>query len=97
MSSIDISRISGNASEKIKRYLSHPPSFFDIYAKGQLKHSFGHTIMERMDVQEISILNMAEEPSRKEGRVVCKVIVDEDMLNGDANLHGGCSCFLVDM
>ncbi|THV03372.1 hypothetical protein K435DRAFT_775049 [Dendrothele bispora CBS 962.96] len=97
MPDLDISRISGNAPDEIKQALGDPTSFFNIYADGRLKQSFGYTIMERLEVVEIDIVSKAEEPSRKEGRVVCQVVIDEDMLNGGGNLHGGCSAFLVDV
>lgn len=44
----------------------------------------------------MSIVKKAEEPTKEEGRVVCSLVVTEDMLNGSGTMHGGCAAFLID-
>ncbi|KAJ7147389.1 HotDog domain-containing protein [Mycena filopes] len=58
---------------------------------------FGDSILAELLVTHASVQNKPEEPLKKEGRVVCEIIVAHDMLNGRANLHGACSAFLIDM
>jgi acyl-coenzyme A thioesterase 13 len=76
----DISHISGNASDDIKRILSNPGRF---YRRLQLLENtppmFGDSIQTHMVVTEISINNKAEEPKKVEGRVVLELDVAEGM------------------
>ncbi|KAF8632816.1 hypothetical protein AX15_001676 [Amanita polypyramis BW_CC] len=89
--------IAGNASDDVKRHLSDPARVF--LGKGSHANDklFGAGIIKRMVVREISILDKAEEPRKKEGRVVIEVVNHEDMLNGIGNTHGGCVAFLIDI
>ncbi|KAF8644452.1 hypothetical protein AX16_008451 [Volvariella volvacea WC 439] len=57
---------------------------------------FGDSIVKRLMTTEVSINQKAEEPKKLEGRVVCEITVDEDMINGAGNVHGGCLAFLID-
>ncbi|KAF8334854.1 HotDog domain-containing protein [Amanita rubescens] len=92
----DISNIAGNASEELKRFLSSPASIF--LGKGPGGDGFfGAPIIKRMTVKEVSVVNKSEEPSKKEGRVVCELVTEEDMLNRAGSMHGGCSAFLIDI
>ncbi|KAF8802082.1 hypothetical protein BYT27DRAFT_7112891 [Phlegmacium glaucopus] len=94
----DISQIAGNASDDIKRTIGNPADFFQNHFPGDTRSSlFGESIQKRMKVVEISLNTKAEEEKKLEGRVVVELDVAEDMLNGAANIHGGCSAFLVDM
>ncbi|KAF8638094.1 hypothetical protein AX17_002455 [Amanita inopinata Kibby_2008] len=95
----DVSCISGNAPDDVKRFLSNPSFIFLGNIPGQLVGDklFGASIINRMTVTEVTITEKAEEPSKKEGRVVCELVVEEDMLNGGGFIHGGCSALLVDI
>ncbi|RDB19982.1 Acyl-coenzyme A thioesterase 13 [Hypsizygus marmoreus] len=94
-----VARIAGNASEDVKRALAHPGAFFVNRAmlEGVKGPIFGETITNRMVVTEVSVEQKKEEPSRLEGKVVCELTVEEDMINGGGNIHGGCSAFLIDI
>ncbi|KAJ7621291.1 HotDog domain-containing protein [Roridomyces roridus] len=88
-----MSAISGNASDEVKTVLSDIPKFFGA----RVPNRFGDSIVQRMKVTHASLEPKADEPRKKEGKVVCEVEVREDMLNGGGNVHGGCSAFLVDL
>uniref|UniRef100_A0A8H7XW49 Uncharacterized protein n=1 Tax=Psilocybe cubensis TaxID=181762 RepID=A0A8H7XW49_PSICU len=94
---LDISRISGNASEEIKRTLGNIPAIFATYIKCGRYTGFGKAIKERMMVTELSIIPKAEEPLKLEGRAVIEIDVMEDMVNAEDNIHGGCLAFLIDV
>ncbi|KAF9266158.1 hypothetical protein L218DRAFT_956537 [Marasmius fiardii PR-910] len=94
--SLDISGITGNASDKAKAHIADIVSFFGV-RQPDLDHTFADSISPRIRVTEVSFSNSAEEPSKKEGRVVCRIKVESDMVNGRKHLHGGCSAFLIDI
>ncbi|KAF7373388.1 Acyl-coenzyme A thioesterase 13 [Mycena sanguinolenta] len=58
---------------------------------------FGDSIGERLLVTQASVQSKSEEPTKKEGRLVCEIVVTHDMLNYLGNVHGGCSAFLIDI
>jgi len=95
--------IGGNASDDVKRFVGNMSAL--LHRRGQFadgnalprKKMFGEDIVDRMVVKEVSVIQKAEEPLKTEGRVVCEITVDEDMLNGGGNIHGGCSAFLIDV
>ncbi|KAF9463089.1 hypothetical protein BDZ94DRAFT_1260034 [Collybia nuda] len=93
----DITQIAGNASDDIKRLLGKPCAYFTNLPPGPHGLIFGQSIVERLVVTEISVHRKAEEPKKLEGRLVCELVVDEDMVNGLGNIHGGCSAFLIDV
>ncbi|GLB34270.1 putative thioesterase superfamily protein [Lyophyllum shimeji] len=96
---IDVTRIAGNAPDHVKSFLADT-SFFYEYAHtldGVTGPIFGESIMKRIVVTEVSVEKKAEEPRKLEGRVVCEVTVEDDMINGGGNIHGGCSAFLIDV
>ncbi|KAJ7817864.1 HotDog domain-containing protein [Mycena olivaceomarginata] len=62
-----------------------------------VKSGFGDSIVEQLLVTHASVQNNSEDPTKKEGRVVCELVVTEEMLNGGGNIHGGCSALLIDM
>ncbi|KAF5371176.1 hypothetical protein D9758_004271 [Tetrapyrgos nigripes] len=97
ISSTDISRIAGNASHTIKQLFADPVEYFNVYAKGLLNHGFAETVVARIVMTEVSILDDPEEKERKRARVVCRMVVEEDMVNGIRSIHGGCSALLVDL
>ncbi|KAF7368631.1 4HBT domain-containing protein [Mycena venus] len=84
--------ISGNLNPETLKYFSDIPHFFGVNRKG-----FGDSIIRRLVVTHASVDQKAEEPLKQEGRIVCELIVTEDMLNGGGNVHGGCSAFLIDV
>lgn len=84
--------VGGNASQDTKAYITRMLSTLSTSRK-----SFAVDIGGRLVVTDISILKKSEEPSKLEGRVVCEITVDEDMINFGGNLHGGCSAYLVDV
>ncbi|KAJ7073259.1 HotDog domain-containing protein [Mycena belliarum] len=88
-------QISGNVNDKMKALLSDLTRVFG--KRSSDKPAFGDSILARMVVTHASVENKAEEPRKKEGKVICELIVTEDMLNGGGNVHGGCSAFLIDI
>ncbi|KAJ7777597.1 HotDog domain-containing protein [Mycena maculata] len=88
--------VTGNADEKVKEMLSDPTTVFGLRGPNH-KPTFGNSILERIIVTHASVDSKAEEPLKKEGRVICELIVTEDMLNGGGNVHGGCSALLIDV
>ncbi|KAJ8087159.1 hypothetical protein PM082_005987 [Marasmius tenuissimus] len=90
-----IAQVSGNASDHTKAYIAGILSYFS--STSERRRSFADYILPRMTINEISILSNLEEPTRKEARVVCTLMVESDMINGMGNLHGGCSAYLVDI
>ena len=73
--SVDISHVAGNAPEEVKRTLVAVNTLFkQIQTKGPI---FGEEIQKRMVVTEISIVPKAEEPKKKEGKVVVEMDVAE--------------------
>ena len=78
----DISHISGNASDDIKRILGNPGRFYRHSQPENTPPMFGDSILTRMVVTEISINNKAEEPRKVEGRVVLELDVAEGMYGG---------------
>jgi len=92
---MDVSHISGNASDEVKKAFSSPASFLTRpEASGQI---FGASIVKKMVVTEISVDKKAEEPRKLECRFVLELTVGSDMVNGAGNIHGGCSAFLIDI
>ncbi|ESK94096.1 hypothetical protein Moror_12841 [Moniliophthora roreri MCA 2997] len=92
----NVSHIAGNASDKVKAFVADLSIYYRVNHP-ELKATFCDYIIPRIKVTEVSVLNNAEEPLKAEGRVVCSLTVEEDMVNASKNLHGGCSSFLVDM
>ncbi|KAJ7496791.1 hypothetical protein FB451DRAFT_1335185 [Mycena latifolia] len=81
-------RFTGNVSDEMKEVLS---DLVRVYGKRPSDEpSFGDSIVAGMVVTHASVQNKADEPRKKEGRVVCELIVTED---GGGN---GCSAFLID-
>ncbi|KAG6844358.1 hypothetical protein H0H87_007539 [Tephrocybe sp. NHM501043] len=93
----DISQVAGNAPNDVKAAVADTSMFFARRIDGVTGPIFGEAITKRMIVTEVSIDKKAEEPLKTEGRVVCELTVEEDMVNGGGNIHGGCSAFLVDI
>ncbi|KAF9236192.1 HotDog domain-containing protein, partial [Melanogaster broomeanus] len=58
---------------------------------------FGTRSAQPLELVEISILPMANEPQRQEARVVLELTVSEDMLNGGGKMHGACIVLLADI
>ncbi|TFK69434.1 Thioesterase/thiol ester dehydrase-isomerase, partial [Pluteus cervinus] len=86
------SEISGNAPEEVKELLASA----NYVPQANQPPTFADSIIKRTKTVEVSVVNKAEEPTRKEGRVVCEVLVEEDMTNGYGSVHGGCLALLID-
>lgn len=93
---VDASLIGGNVSTELKE------AFFDVFCE-QIKKvnakgykGFEPEIASRIVWKEMSVLPKAEEPEKLEARVVFEIIVEEDMINPNGPLHGGCSALLID-
>jgi len=96
----DISQITGNASDDIKRTIGNPRGFFKSLRVKDPRSSdllFGGSVLKRMKIVEITLNRKAEEEKKMEAKVVVELDVTEDMLNGGGYIHGGCSAFLVDV
>ncbi|KIY68396.1 hypothetical protein CYLTODRAFT_374362 [Cylindrobasidium torrendii FP15055 ss-10] len=91
--------IAGNAPAHIKELFAHPLlmlGMMDIDAGSASARGFGKDVMPLLSITEASMSESAEAPSKKDARVICKLVVTDDMLNGAQTLHGGCSAYLVD-
>ena len=73
--------IAGNAPEDVKRTLRDPARIFlgrqGLNDNNFKLNLFGASIIKRMVVKEISIVDKSEEPRKKEGRVVLEVVNKE--------------------
>ncbi|KAJ3861406.1 HotDog domain-containing protein [Lentinula novae-zelandiae] len=87
------SAVVGNGSEEIKAHLKNIPKLF---LNGR-PNSFAASILRRLTLAEVTIKSNVTEPQRKESLVVYTITVEEDMVNGGGNIHGGCSAFLIDV
>ncbi|KJA29568.1 hypothetical protein HYPSUDRAFT_126084 [Hypholoma sublateritium FD-334 SS-4] len=95
---LDVSHVSGNAPDHIKRVLSNTTAFFANRQPDKIKGKiFAEDMQKRFKVTEVSILRKVEEPNKLEGRVVVELEVMKDMLNIRHGIHGGCSAALIDM
>ncbi|KAF7364601.1 Acyl-coenzyme A thioesterase 13 [Mycena venus] len=86
-------KITGNADESFKQSMLDFPSFLDRTGRSR----FGDSIIQVLVVTHASVEKNADEPLKTEGKVICELVVTEDMLNGEGNVHGGCSAYLIDM
>ena len=77
MTAQDISKITGNASEDVKQFLSDPVALFFGRRSTTADGAFGASVMNRLTVKEVSVVDKSEEPRKKEGRVVCEVVAKE--------------------
>ncbi|KAF7968014.1 hypothetical protein HWV62_32181 [Athelia sp. TMB] len=73
----DSSLIAGNASQEVKDFLCHV--FLEVMTNGTDGSGFALSTGRRLKVREISYVSKAEEPSRKEGRVVFEITVDQGL------------------
>ncbi|GAW07385.1 hypothetical protein LENED_009373 [Lentinula edodes] len=89
--------ISGNASDDRKTFLVDPQLSFNTLVEGNFTTTFAQSIVEKIYISEVSLVQNVIEPLRQESRVVYTMQVAEDMINGMGNLHGGCSALLVDL
>ncbi|KAF8209971.1 hypothetical protein K438DRAFT_1753579 [Mycena galopus ATCC 62051] len=86
-------KITGNADESFKQSILNLPNFND----GTDRSPFGDSIIQGLVVAYASVEKRADEPLKTEGKILCELMVTEDMLNGRGNFHGGCSAYLIDM
>ncbi|KJA29567.1 hypothetical protein HYPSUDRAFT_60425 [Hypholoma sublateritium FD-334 SS-4] len=91
----DVSHISGNVPPHIKRALSNPKAFYESRLERKIEGPvFFEGIQERLLVKEISVRPKSADAANFEGRVVVELDVEEDMVNTNGQLHGGCSATL---
>ena len=76
MTAQDPSKITGNASEDVKRFIGDPVVIF-LGKKIGRDGAFGASIIKRLTVKEVSVIDKSEEPHKKEGRVVCETVAKE--------------------
>ena len=81
---LKLAEITGNASDEIKKKLD-PVKVFSGIRVG--KPVFGDKITECLQVTEVSVVPMKEEPSRSEGRVVCHLVVTEGIVTVMSVMH----------
>ncbi|KAG2073637.1 hypothetical protein BDR04DRAFT_1094594 [Suillus decipiens] len=100
-SDIDASQVEGNASPDIKHSLLAALQYMQLSHVSQSTSkslgSFEAEFASRLQLTEVSILSKTEEPEKLEGRVVLQATVDEGMLNGAENMHGGCTATMIDI
>jgi len=85
--------IKGNVDIDVKKHVAGVLSLFmDRGDRG-----FADTIGARIRVKEISINQHPNSAKRKQGVVICELEVEQDMINGAGNMHGGCSAYLIDI
>ncbi|KAJ7768734.1 HotDog domain-containing protein [Mycena olivaceomarginata] len=91
-------QISGSIDPTTLKVFSDIPKYFGMNRRAkQGRPGFGDDIIRRLVVTHASVEKKVEEPLKQEGRVVCELIVTEDMLNGGGNVHGGCAALLIDV
>ncbi|KAF8510463.1 HotDog domain-containing protein [Hysterangium stoloniferum] len=89
----DPSSIQGNVPDELKLFVD---SLLGRFMVDSLR-GFADDIGRRIKITEITVKPMENAPKKREGVVVCEIEVDEGMVNGGGNLHGGCSAYLIDM
>ena len=70
----DFSKIAGNASDNIKRFIGRHSNYVREDIKSPI---FGESIQKRMEVVEISLNKKAEEERKLEARVVIELDVTQ--------------------
>ncbi|KAJ7938174.1 HotDog domain-containing protein [Mycena leptocephala] len=88
-------QVSGNVDPQTLELFSNLPILFGL--NNNKKPGFADSIIQRLVITHVSVEKKAEEPLKQEGKVVCELIVTDDMLNGGGNVHGGCSALIIDM
>ena len=73
---MDVSHISGNASDEIKQLFSSPGFLMPTEASGPI---FGDSIVKKMVITEISIDKKVDEPRKLECRFVFELTVENGM------------------
>ncbi|KAL5525412.1 hypothetical protein ACEPAF_9282 [Sanghuangporus sanghuang] len=84
--------IAGNAPASAKQQMVSALCVFMHGGSG-----FADAIGGRLVITEAEVARKREEPERTEARVVCEIDVEQDMVNGGGNMHGGCSAYLIDV
>ncbi|EJD05257.1 uncharacterized protein FOMMEDRAFT_105485 [Fomitiporia mediterranea MF3/22] len=84
--------IAGNASDHVKQALAIGLNVFMGGGRG-----FADAIGGRLRIVSADVFRKADEPEKLEGKVVCEIDVEQDMVNGGGNVHGGCSAYLIDL
>ncbi|KAI0265062.1 HotDog domain-containing protein [Gloeopeniophorella convolvens] len=84
--------IKGNLSPELKQKLES--LMHEAMARPT---EFGGNISKRVVLTEASIVPKVEEESRTEARIVCEMVVEQDMANPGGVLHGACAALLIDV
>ncbi|KAJ6542638.1 HotDog domain-containing protein [Mycena capillaripes] len=91
-------RIAEDIDEDIKKALSDLSHLYESRPNATArKPEFGDSIFEQLLVTHALVQSKPDEPLKQEAKLVCEIVVTEDMLNGGGNMHGGCSAFLIDL
>lgn len=75
---VDTSTIPGNASSEVKDVVSR------VVESLRDSAGFSNVIYGRLELEEISMVPKAEEPKRKDARVVCGLTVDSGIKTSGA-------------
>jgi acyl-coenzyme A thioesterase 13 len=94
---LDVAHIKGNVSDDTKRLVAQPMQTFMATDPSGNVIGFAPTVVERLEIIEVSVHPKRDEPRKKEAYVVIELDALEDTLNGGANVHGGCHAFLIDV
>jgi len=86
----EVSSIAGNASDDIKSMISF------MYHTTTKMPGFATTVDSKLVFQEVSVKPNVEEPKKMDGRLVCSIVADQDLLNFSDNVHGACFALLID-
>lgn len=73
---IDTTSISGNAPNDVKVFISQ---MFDGSKEANFAKGFARDIAKLLVFEEISVNKNPEEPAKLDGRVVCRVVVDDGL------------------
>ncbi|KAK1222445.1 hypothetical protein PQX77_014714 [Marasmius sp. AFHP31] len=74
--SYDISHVSGNAPDDVKRIIAYPSVFlFSINGQPERGTGYSDEVAKRLVVPEVTVVESSEEPSKDVGRVVCELEV----------------------
>lgn len=96
MSFQDPTTISGNASYDIKKFLADRQTSFNTLIERDLKTTFAESVVKKIVISDISVVQNAIEPSRQEARAVCSIEVAEGMFCALSNSSMP-TCFHSDM
>lgn len=75
---VTMADIAGNAPAYVKELFAHPPLMLGmIDAETSNARGFGKDVMPLLSITEASMSESVEAPSKKDARVVCKLVVTD--------------------